>query len=286
MIRYLKHKEINKIRWDACMDAAPNGRLDAYSWWLDAVSPNWEALILDDYRAVFPLPVKRKFGIPYLSQPPFTQQLGIFTGEAITPDLVDDFLKHIPRKFIKIDMNMNIACGNVFSGFKTKLCTTQALSLNTNAEQLHRTIEKGDLKRIQKQQLEVSDAITLQEAVDIASNHLPKYVSSEYLNPFQKMFEICAEKQVAEFSGVRNPQGEWYAGAMFVNIHGRISIFSGTSPNGRNSGAKRLLIDAIFQKYAGQNLIFDFRGSNIPGVAQFNHSFGAKDEHYWNIVRP
>src|ERR1700692_3437990 len=79
MIHYLKHNAIDKRRWDEAIDRAFNGMIYAKSWYLDIVSPQWDALVSDDYRAVMPLTWRRKFGVYYLYQPFFTQQLGVFT---------------------------------------------------------------------------------------------------------------------------------------------------------------------------------------------------------------
>ena len=93
-IRYLKHSEINKEMWDACVMNSTNGLIYARSWYLDAMSPNWEALVHKDYIAVMPLTVSRKMGVSYLSQPPFSQQLGI-----IGPL---DFNEKVTQRFIDI----------------------------------------------------------------------------------------------------------------------------------------------------------------------------------------
>ncbi len=79
MIKYLKHHEVAKDKWDECIDKAFNGIIYAYSWYLDLVSPEWEALIEDDYSIVFPLTQRNKNNINYLFQPVFTQQLGVFS---------------------------------------------------------------------------------------------------------------------------------------------------------------------------------------------------------------
>ena len=103
-IRYFKHKEIDKEKWDTCIDNASNSLIYAFSWYLDIVSPNWEALIAGDYHLVMPLPAKRKYGINYLFQPKYTQQLGVFGVEpSIEP--VSDFISKIPKKFIFVDLN-------------------------------------------------------------------------------------------------------------------------------------------------------------------------------------
>jgi len=45
MIIYHKHHEIDRDRWDECIRKSFNGIIYAYSWYLDIVSPQWEALI-------------------------------------------------------------------------------------------------------------------------------------------------------------------------------------------------------------------------------------------------
>ena len=79
MIRYFKHREIDKEKWDACINQSLNGRFYVLSWFLDIVSPGWEGLVEDDYVAVFPVPRKRKYGIPYLIQPMHLKFLDIYS---------------------------------------------------------------------------------------------------------------------------------------------------------------------------------------------------------------
>ncbi|HSQ44739.1 MAG TPA: hypothetical protein VLM16_07060, partial [Ginsengibacter sp.] len=77
-ISYLPQANIDKQKWDRCIDAAPNGLIYAYSFYLDAMSKNWDALILNDYEIVMPLTWNKKYGVYYLYQPFFTKALGIF----------------------------------------------------------------------------------------------------------------------------------------------------------------------------------------------------------------
>jgi len=43
------------------------------------------------------------------------------------------------------------------------------------------------------------------------------------------------------------------------------------------------LIDKYLQENSGKDLIFDFAGSNIPGVKYRNMGFGATNETYFAI---
>ena len=107
MIQYLKHPDIDKSKWDDCINRSVNTIIYAHSWYLDIVSPGWDALVEDEYVTLFPLTHNRKFGVSYLFQPYFTQQLGLFTRNHLTEKLVSDFLDSIPRKFRFVEINLN-----------------------------------------------------------------------------------------------------------------------------------------------------------------------------------
>ena len=92
MLRHVRHAEIDRSQWDALINQAPNGLIYALTWYLDSVSPGWEALVKEvagRYVAVLPLPVRRKYGFSYLLQPLLTQQLGLFYAETAAPTAAD-----------------------------------------------------------------------------------------------------------------------------------------------------------------------------------------------------
>ena len=73
------HAQIDKTRWDDCLEASCNGLVYGHAWYLDVVCPGWKAWVWEEggeYQKVFPLTEGRKWGISYLYQPFFTQQLG------------------------------------------------------------------------------------------------------------------------------------------------------------------------------------------------------------------
>ena len=65
MINYKRHKEIDFKKWDNCIESAINRNIYATTWYLDLVCKNWDALILNDYEAVMPLPWNKKWGVKY-----------------------------------------------------------------------------------------------------------------------------------------------------------------------------------------------------------------------------
>ena len=67
----------------------------------------WGALIVDDYRMVMPLTWKKKWGIKYLYQPPFIQQLGVFSETQISDDELALFIKAMKRHFRFAEIFLN-----------------------------------------------------------------------------------------------------------------------------------------------------------------------------------
>ncbi|WP_373942482.1 hypothetical protein OEG92_04340 [Polaribacter sejongensis] len=71
MIQYVKRKDLNILKYDACIENSIQSRIYAFSWYLDIVADNWDVLVLGDYKAVMPLPWKQKYFIKYITQPFF-----------------------------------------------------------------------------------------------------------------------------------------------------------------------------------------------------------------------
>ena len=77
-IQFFTRKEIDIQKWNECIDNAANGLIYAYSYYLDAVCNNWDAIVINNYEAVMPLPWRKKYGLRYVYQAAFIQRLGIF----------------------------------------------------------------------------------------------------------------------------------------------------------------------------------------------------------------
>ena len=61
MIQYLEHNQIDKKKWDDTIEEF--GNIYAYSWYLDVVHHQCEALVEDDYVSLMPLTGGKKFGV-------------------------------------------------------------------------------------------------------------------------------------------------------------------------------------------------------------------------------
>jgi len=104
MIVYLSNNEIDRDQWDTCICNSHAIKPYGYSWFLDCISPGWQALVDDEYDSVFPLPGFTRFGIRYLATPVFLQQLGAFSPDKPSPDMLNEFLEYLPSFYRLIDL--------------------------------------------------------------------------------------------------------------------------------------------------------------------------------------
>ena len=157
MIQYIKHENLDTEKWDRCIKRAVNSLPYAFSWYLDVVCAQWDALVLNDYEAVFPLPYKQKLGISYLYTPFWVQQLGLFSLTCEALERSDDFVKAIPKHFRYVDLNMNnpAPIGEI-KGVRLKENANYVLYLSKDYKSLnadYSTNNKRNLKKALKQDL-------------------------------------------------------------------------------------------------------------------------------------
>src|SRR5688572_10652470 len=284
-IKYLQHNEIDKVKWDACVTNAPNGLVYAYSFYLDAMSKHWDALVLGNYEAVMPLTWNRKYNFYYLYQPVFTASLGVF-GKNLSEKVISDFLKAIPAKFKLIEISLNN--GNLFNDSKSfsLLRSNYILHLNKSYEELYKVYRDNHKRNITKTfQLDcrASKEISVDEVMRINEEqlkHIDGTKPGDYSN-FKKLYELLESKGQAKVYAVVDLKNRVLASAVFFFSHNRAYyIMVGNHPDGKTIGASHALIDAFIKDHAGKNLILDFEGSDIRNLAFFYSGFGATEEIY------
>ena len=149
-IKCVTYQQIDKQKWDGCIDKAVNGLVYAYSFYLDEMADNWDALILNDYEAVMPLTWRKKYGIHYLYQPFFCASLGIFTEQKITDELTAKFLQAVPAKFKYWDISLNHGNNFLLPGFGMYERMNYVLNLQPGYETLFANFKTNIKRNIKK----------------------------------------------------------------------------------------------------------------------------------------
>ncbi|MCC7400022.1 MAG: GNAT family N-acetyltransferase [Chitinophagaceae bacterium] len=266
------------------MEQAKNGLVYAYSFYLDEMSENWDALVLNDYEAVMPLTWNKKYGIYYLYQPFLTAQSGIF-GNNITSDLLEQFLRSVPQKFQYWDFCLNQ--GNVFrlKSFSLFERSNFVLSLNNSYIELFNSFNENIRRNVRKSEQAgciIQRSFEIEKVTGAASEQMKKFAHNWKggLERFKKLYHFLHQKGMATTYGVFLNQ-QLMASCVLLYSHNRIYyVLVGNTPNGKTMGASHALINAIIKDHAGKDLLLDFEGSDIPSLAFFYRSFGSTEEKY------
>jgi hypothetical protein len=287
MIKYLGHNQIDKNQWDDCISRSQNRRVYAFSWYLDTVCPGWDALVLDNYAAVFPLTHHHKWSVSYLFQPYFAQQLGIFSPGPISENLVSDFIRAIPAKFRFIEIHLN--SGNNFPGLakETLQRSNYELNLQPGYEQLTAQYAQNTRRNIKKASeagMVLSHTVAVDELIGLFRHNFGKKegkLKDRHYNALHGLITWCRDQHMGYILGSKTNNGVLSAGAFFLFDKSHVYfLFAASSLQARENGAMFFLIDHFIREHAGNELLLDFEGGNDPNLGRFYKSFGAVDVPY------
>jgi len=291
-IRFVKNADIDREKWDQCVANSSFGIVYAFSWYLDRICSNWDALIWGNYLYIMPLVNNSKLGIQYVYQPFFTQQLGVFSNFPPEPDFVNKFLNSIPKQFRLTDMNLNLGNTPTTSSFTIKPNTTFHLKLHQNLAEIRSLYNTNTRRNIQKA---IQNKVFISQVYDIPmflnftqtnlKDKSPEVKSSHY-SALQKVISYALYNQLGEIYGAFDSGNNLIAAVFFVGSNQKVIYLAASSnATGAEQCAMFLLIDNFIQNNAGRNMILDFEGSNIPGIARFYAGFGATPQIYYSVFQ-
>lgn len=281
---YLKHEQIDKAKWDECIENSFNHLPYAYSWYLDCVSPGWHAFADEKYDFVFPLTLRRKAGISYLFQPYFTQQLGLFSKKKFSSSDLKEFLKVISEKFLFVEINLNTAC--IFSDDNLKKKLTHHLSLKKSYDEISKTFNENARRNIRKSEKNnfilqaTEDSKTL---IKIFRNETGKKTS---LKPqdyklLDNLIQTAIKNGKGKIFNVLSENKKTVSGMLLVESETMlINLFNCGYSEEKKKGAMYFLFNEVIKMNADSGKIFDFEGSEIPEVARFYKGFGGMPVFY------
>jgi hypothetical protein len=287
MINYYKHQDIDKKKWDFCVENSLNTSYAALSDVLDITATHWDGLVYGDYIAVFPLPWRKKHGLKYIYPPFFTAQLGLFTMEELDIAL---FFQAIPKefKFVEIVSNNYFKTPGFVSVFKRN--KTFRLGLMKNYEELSANFSKNHKQNIRKANqagLTMTKQGSIQPIIDLFRENkgfVSAFKSADYEVLHQLMAHLCTLGK-AEIWSVYDETNTLCAGGFFVYDFNKITfIFSGSNEVAKDRRAMFFLFDQFLKEHAETNVILDFCGSNDDNLARFYKGFGST-LYFYDTIR-
>lgn len=286
-LKYLTHSEIDEKKWDQCIDHANNCRIYAYTWLLDRTVTRWDALIMGDYEYVMPLPVKRKYGIKYLYQPYWLQQLGIYP--ASSKEISEMFYNYVYKHFRFAEINLNSGNLPVKSSdtFQFTPRKNYLLPLGNDYKTISSffaTNTRRNIAKAEKGNLTLIKGLRLETYLDFASQNLKPKVPESLIRSLKNMIAFGLYKGFGEIQGVYSSNNELCAAVYFCRWKDRvIYLYAVSDDTGKKQRGMYFLLNQFIRDNSGKNLTLDFEGSMVPGIARFFSGFGATPETYFQI---
>ncbi len=295
MIKHLKRSDIDTTRWNDSIKKSINGSIYAMSWYLDHSCASWEAIVMENYEAVLPLPIFMKFGIPMIITPLTVQQLDIYSSTQLSEAQSLEMINAIPKRLKRI----HIASQNqIFSALpfgdkpkNRKQKINLILPLNKNYEVLKSAYSNSHLKgikRAQKENFVLQYSTKARECVDFFKSNVGASISlpNSYFVQTEKIINAALKHKSGQILQVVSPTHGIMAMSFVGSYKNRIyDLLSSSSPLGKKKRAMFFLIDQIIQEYSNRDMILDFEGSSIAGIANFYKGFGATEVPYYIFDR-
>lgn len=264
---------IDSQRWDALIAQSDNGLIYAQTAYLHYMAGDWDAIVLDDYRAVWPLPWRKKWGIKYYYTPAFIQQLGLI-GSIEAGDM-NTCIELMKQRVSLADLQLNFS--NDTTAINSKQTRTNfVLNLNQSFDELLKHCQSGF--RTTYQQLIKQSSLSFTTSDDYAG------IIDHYYELYQAKHQSLQKNDVQQFKSliahyaaagqcklhVVKADNNIYAASILLFDNKRIyNILNLLTEQGRKTQSNYLLYGSMLATYSNRNVLFDFEGSDLPGVQAF-----------------
>jgi hypothetical protein len=289
MIEYLTRDQLDEKKYNYCISNAMNTRIYAYSWYLDVVCDNWDVLVEDDYMVVMPLPKRKKYGVNYVYQASWVQELGVFSSDCIDGLKINEFIRSIPKKFKLVDVFFN--SDNKISNKYISVKNNYILPLNEPYEVIRKQFSKGrksSIKQAQNSDLTIVNNYNHDDIIELFKQNKGAELHEKGLDYviLSKLIKYALSFNFAKSYAVTNSNNELIGGAFFlIDAHRITYLFSAINNEGRAKHAMSFMLDTIIKSNTESRHILDFEGSMIKELASFFKSFGAEKEIYFHLKK-
>ncbi|MCP9237757.1 hypothetical protein [Lewinella sp. JB7] len=286
-VRLLRRDRIDNLRWDHTVTNDARPLPYALSWWLDTVTDGcWDGLVYGDYLAVLPLPRLHRFGfLPAILRPAYTQQLGPFgSGD---PDIVRALLDAIPRSFqLALPLRPDLPERAIPERFSRRRRVNYVLGLERPFTELANAFPRKLQAYLRKCESDRLVPITPADLVAVSRRELAGRdgLRSAHFTVLEKLIATATDRGYGSSYALYENQ-ELLAVGFYPELGGRtINLAAASTPLGRKRrGMSRLLALVMRERAGTAGAVFDFEGSELPGVGAFFAKFGAYNEGYWII---
>jgi len=265
-------------QWDKLLQANQNILAGNYHFLAD-LNCKLDVWVYGDYEILIPLATQKKYWLTKAIQPVGIQQTAFLSFI----DIHSDVKKNIWETWQKHYSFFEIQCPIPWapSDFQTR--NNFILPLQTDYLTLKKNFTKGRKYEIShfSEQL-IATQILSSQVFEFWKQH--KHYGDTLLENqvFQLLQALEKNKAIACVGVEKNAE---LIGCVVLSLDQKriYNLLSVSSAIGKEFQAQSFAINHVIQKYAGEDKILDFEGSDIPGVASFFKSWGSISVPYAKV---
>lgn len=289
---YMQHHTIDRAKYDHCVMMDKRGLVYGFSWYLDTVAESWDALVLNDYDAVWPLPVRNKLGFKYFYRPFAVQQLGVFSKTDLADEVLNEFVKLMLANCSYADVYLNeeqLFKLNSVKHIKQELNTNYTLDLNRSYREVYqgyKTNTKRNIKKGNDNKLSIFEHDSPEVLIDLFRKGKGGKLdlTEDFYRTMEKAMYKCLHKGVGKLWTVYGPHNQVCGGAFFVETEKRSTLlFTALTDEGKDWNAMFYLINEYIILWSAKPMTLDFEGSNLKSLARFYEGFGSTLLNYQRL---
>ena len=277
-IIYLKNNQIDKDRWNKSLSKCVNPYTYAYSWYLDTVCQNWDAVIADDYSILTPLPIQGKL-FASIYQPPMTPKLGIFFSSNLNKIEQNIILNNLASNIKNFKITFN-----KFNTLKTKKNITKKFfysldlynSYNRNLK-FYSTNLKDTLNEVKKQKYYIINGLAPNEIIAFL-NKTNYFDNNDNYDTLRRVLSLTALRKLSLISAVFSNKNELVGLGIFI-----LSSFSADllvlKAKNDNNLITSFIIDKFIKTNSGKGITLNFEYNDNENENIFLTKFGATKQY-------
>lgn len=274
--RIIKNHEIDFEKWDQCVARSNNPSVYALSWYLNIVSPGWNALVCEDYQCAFPITPGRSTRNKLLLRPILAQRFDLYGQHNIVE--LKDVMSCLKKDYWGIILNLECPVGN------SRIMVNQILKLNGDYHELKKKYSSQVNRKIKKgiaEGLYMTDLVEVDDFLWFTKNESKYQYSTNEIILIESIVRNAIRLNQGTITGICNDKGLISAAFWLHSFKRFILLLPVSSEIGYKQNGMTFILDHFIKTHASTGKIIDFEGSNISGIAQFNKGFGAWDEYYF-----
>lgn len=284
-LQKIKRKNLDVEKYSNALNNSLNYRIYAEHWYLDILTnKQWECWIYGDYEVIMPVPLQYKFGIKFVIQPTYCQQLGVFYKEKISEGLFREFENKLHKYRVR-SYSFNEENTERYNPKGDKK-VNYILDLSLSFDELRKNLSKSskwNLKQFEKSKFEVNQDEDLNSLVSFKKNQSSfKIKTKTFENLSNTLNSLSANNLLLSKSVKEN--NSLIAYACFIYSKNRIIyINSSSDEKGKKICAPTGILIDVMKTHLQKGYLLDFEGSSIPNLSSFFRGFGASEKFYTNF---